>query len=103
MEVNRERQIQLWVVDRLDWWRASFVDILQRAGFAVRAYGEYEELLAVSGAGPDLVLLGCVGPRPEETAVLRELAQRGFPVVVLASSLSVRDLHEFFLAGASDV
>lgn len=106
MEVHRDPQPSFWVVDRLEWWRTQVVEALRGAGFPVRAYGSYDDLLAMPAAAqaaPGLVFLGCAGFHPEEMALLRELALRRWPVVVLVSSLSLRDLRQFFLAGAADV
>jgi DNA-binding NtrC family response regulator len=99
-------QPSVWVVDRLDWWRTTVVAALRDAGFPVRAYDSYDAVLATlhsTSTGPDLVLLGCAGSHLEEAVLLRELVLRRWPVIVFASSLTLQDLREFFLAGASDV
>jgi DNA-binding NtrC family response regulator len=97
---------EIWVVDRLDYWRAFAAGTLEHAGFVVEAYGHYEEL---AGGGekeqrhPDLVLLGCTRSRVEERRLIEELVRQGSPVLILSSSLSCDDFRSLFLAGAIDV
>jgi DNA-binding response OmpR family regulator len=95
----------LWVVDRLDYWRAFMANTLKQAGFCVEAY-RYEELPSDAGTEPhkpDLVVLGCARSRPEEQQIVQALVQREFSVLILSSTISQDDCRSLFLAGAADV
>jgi DNA-binding NtrC family response regulator len=97
---------QIWVVDRLDYWRAFAAEALRQAGFFVEAYSRYEELPShnhTEKRHPDLVVLGCSHSRAEERQLVERLVQWGWPVLILSSTLSCEDFRSLFLAGASDV
>jgi DNA-binding NtrC family response regulator len=97
----------IWVIDRQDHWRVLMVGVLEAAGFSVRSYRRYEELLTESDEEPkprpDLVLLSCAASQDEEQDLLSILVQRGCPVLILASFLSWTDVRELFRLGAADV
>ena len=104
MDARPDLKREIWVVDHLDHWRTLAVEALRRAGLAIRDYREYSDLLAAPyGSVPRLVLLGCVSSRAEELELVQELVRRGWPVIVLSSSLTLPDLRQLFHAGAADV
>jgi DNA-binding response OmpR family regulator len=82
------------------------VGALEAAGFSVRSYRRYEEVLTENDEpklGPDLVLLSCAASRDEEQNLLSLLVQRGCSVLILASFLSWADIRNLFRLGAADV
>jgi DNA-binding NtrC family response regulator len=103
--LNAENYNRIWVVDRLDHWRDLAVSTLEQAGFAVEAFGRYDELPSGNDVQqqPDLVVLGCARSYPEERQLVEELTHRGLAVLILGSCLSATDFRSFFLAGATDV
>lgn len=96
----------IWLVDRRDYWRHQFQQVLRRQGYSVLSFGDYPEVAAHEAEAskpPDLIVLACGAIGDEEIRMTEQASQLQHDVLVLAASLPLPAVRALFLSGARDV
>lgn len=106
---NRLKGKRILLIDQKDTWRRRSANDLRLAGAQVYESGSYEypppafAQSAETDALFDLVILGCLRVREEESKLIRSIVSYDHRLLVLSGSLPWPTMRSVFLTGADDV
>ena len=95
---------RITIVEDDAWMREELMDILQKAGYELRAIADFHEIVAqIAASAPDLVLLDINLPEQSGFEICKSLKSKGMgPILILTSRDRLQDeLHGLHL-GADD-